>query len=47
MVQPENIDSGLSNFQLDARSGGYYRNLDYLLVLLAARQFKRAIVARG
>jgi hypothetical protein len=37
MVQPENIDSGHSNFQLDTRSGGYYRNLDYLLVYLALR----------
>jgi hypothetical protein len=32
MVQPENIDSGHSNFQLDTRCGGYSRNLDYLLV---------------
>jgi hypothetical protein len=37
MVQPENIDSGHSNFQLDTRSGGYYRNLDYLLVDLALK----------
>jgi hypothetical protein len=37
MVQPENIDSGRSNFQLDTRSGGYYRNLGYLLVYLALR----------
>jgi hypothetical protein len=35
MVQPENIDSGHSNFQLDTRSGGHYCNLDYLLVYLA------------
>jgi hypothetical protein len=34
MVQPENIDSGHSNFQLDTRCGGYSRNLDYLLVYL-------------
>jgi hypothetical protein len=37
MVQPENIDSGHSNFQLDTRCGGYSRNLDYLLVYLALR----------
>ena len=36
MVQPENIDSGHSNFQLDTRCGGYSRNLDYLLVYLVA-----------
>jgi hypothetical protein len=36
MVQPENIDSGHSNFQLDTRCGGYSRNLDYLLVYLAS-----------
>jgi hypothetical protein len=35
MVQPENIDSGRSNFQLDTCSGGHYCNLDYLLVYLA------------
>ncbi len=29
--------AGIQNFQLDARSGGYYRNLDYLLVYLALR----------
>ena len=37
MVQPENIDSGHSNFQLDTRSSGYSRNLDYLLIYLALR----------
>jgi hypothetical protein len=37
MVQPENIDSGHSNFQLDTRCGGYSRNLDYLLVYLVLR----------
>jgi hypothetical protein len=30
MVQPENIDSGYPNFQLDTRSCGSRRNLDYL-----------------
>ena len=30
MVWPENIDSGYSNFQLDTRSSGPRRNLDYL-----------------
>src|SRR5260370_16049991 len=30
MVQPENIDSGHPNFQLDTRSSGSRRNLDYL-----------------
>jgi hypothetical protein len=29
--------AGHSNFQLDTRSGGYYRNLHYLLVYLALR----------
>ena len=30
MVQPENIDSGYPNFQLDTRSCGSRRDLDYL-----------------
>ena len=30
MVQPEDIDSGHSNFQLGARSGRYHHNLDRL-----------------
>jgi hypothetical protein len=30
MVWPENIDSGYPDFQLDTRSGGSRRNLDYL-----------------
>ena len=28
----ENIDSGYSNFQLDSRSSGSRRNLDYILI---------------
>src|SRR6266516_4531428 len=44
MVQPENIDSGHSNFQLDTRSGGYYRNLDYLLVYLALRYAEPLVI---
>jgi hypothetical protein len=31
MVWRENIDSGYPNFQLDTRSSGYRRSLDYLL----------------
>jgi hypothetical protein len=30
MVYPENVDSGRSNFQLDARSSGRRGDLDYL-----------------
>jgi hypothetical protein len=40
MVQPENIDSGHSNFQLDTRCGGYSRNLDYLLVYPEVAQLR-------
>ena len=32
MVWPENFDSGYPNFQLDTRSSGSHRGLDYLLV---------------
>ena len=32
MVYPKNIDSGQSNFQLDTRSSGSRRNMDYLLI---------------
>ena len=34
MVWRENIDSGYPNFQLDTRSSGSRRNLDYLLIRL-------------
>jgi hypothetical protein len=46
MVQPENIDSGRSNFQLDTRCGGYSRNLDYLLVYLTLRSPRYGTFAR-
>jgi hypothetical protein len=49
MVYPKNIDSGQSNFQLDTRSSGCHRNLDYLhihrtlsFVSAAARQADQA-----
>ena len=29
--------AGIQNFQLDTRSGGYSRDLDYLLVYLALK----------
>jgi hypothetical protein len=45
MVQPENIDSGHSNFQLDTRPGGYYRNLDYLLVYLGRSSSRFAVTS--
>ena len=32
MVKRENIDSGYPNFQLDTRSSGSRRDLDYLLI---------------
>jgi hypothetical protein len=32
MVERENIDSGYPNLQLDTRSSGSRRNLDYLLI---------------
>jgi hypothetical protein len=57
MVQPENIDSGYSSFQLDTRSSGSRRNLDYLLIRRTLsewgrmsrylRQLKRAVSPPG
>lgn len=49
MVQPENIDSGYPNFQLDTRSSGSRRNLDYLSrcsVTVAASPYAVAHAAR-
>jgi hypothetical protein len=41
MVWPENIDSGYSNFQLDTRSSGSRRNLDYLLSRRTLKEWGR------
>ena len=39
MVQPKNIDSGHSNFQLGTRSSGCRSNLGYLLTRHPLRRF--------
>ena len=41
MVQPENIDSGHSSFQLDDRSGRYHCNLARLLIHALSRPLAR------
>jgi hypothetical protein len=46
MVQPEDIDSGHSNFQLGARSGRYHHNLDRLRANVRLAQALRRVVVR-
>ena len=42
MVQPENIDSGHSSFQLDDRSGRHHCNLARLLIHALSRPWRAA-----
>jgi hypothetical protein len=46
MVQPEDIDSGHSNFQLGACSGRYHHNLDRLRTNVRLAQALRRVVVR-
>ena len=41
MVWPENIDSGYPNFQLDTRSSGSRRSLDYLRIRRTLKEWGR------
>ena len=46
MVQPENIDSGHSNFQLGARSGRYHHLLVRLRTNVRFAQALKRVVVR-
>jgi hypothetical protein len=41
MVWPQNVDSRYPNFQLDTRSSGSHRSLDYLLIRCTLKEWGR------